>query len=170
MNLGEAVKTARTSAGLSLVDAHQALASMGEDVSLSQLKRMEDGQRPGDPRIWGALWQLFRLPLYDLYKGLGIPRPPGMEPSLANEIASAVATMPEPAQRLVLGFTRHAPALVTYANAESQRSLSSTNKSADAPPGDEGVDGEAEEEPDARRRKPPWKGAAKKRTGRKAAR
>ena len=80
------------------------------------LARMEDGSRPGDPRAWGKLWQIFGLPLRELYEGLGLPVPDELPGGDVGEILELVRWMAPEAQRLVLSFTRHAPHMLVAAH------------------------------------------------------
>lgn len=109
MNLGARVKAAQATRGLGLMDTVVALRELGEEVPVSTLGRMLDGSRPGDPRVWGKLWELFALPLDQLYSGLGLPIPLGEPSGLDAEIYTTVNQMDDPMKHLVLSYARNLP-------------------------------------------------------------
>lgn len=91
------------------------LKEAGVEVAPSQLSRMEDGTRPGDPKVWGLMWEALHLPLAELYEGLGLPVPSELPTGLVAEIMQLVEGMPTEAQRLTLSFARTAPAMLDNA-------------------------------------------------------
>lgn len=109
--LGMLVRNARLERGWKLTDLQDVLREAGADVSPSQIKRMEDGTRPGDPAVWGKMWETLRLPLRDLYEGLGLPVPETLPSGSLAELMELARDMPEESRLLTLMFARHAPGM-----------------------------------------------------------
>jgi hypothetical protein len=108
-SLGEHVKQARNFKGWSLAATS---ALLGGEIDPVRLRDIEEGSASADPRLWGRLWLLLGLPLYELYQGVGLPVPSDLPSGIAGEIWSLVRTQPSEVQRLVLTFAAYAPALV----------------------------------------------------------
>jgi transcriptional regulator with XRE-family HTH domain len=114
--LGTQARTARKARGWSLADMCDMLRELeAGDITPSTLKRMEDGTRPGDARVWGKIWRVLKLPLRDLYEGLGLPVPGRLPAGTVGEILELVRPMPEESRRLVLSFARSAPSMLEVA-------------------------------------------------------
>lgn len=156
MSLGATVRAARKTRDMSLADTQEALKELLIDCPVSQLARMEDGSRPGDPRVWGGLWRLFRLPLNSLYEGLHLPTPPLALGSVTQEIVAAVEPLPEETQRVALGLVRHLPGVLNAAGLRHSPLVPATGAGDNASTleGDRGEDD---------RLKEPWVKAAEKR-------
>ena len=119
MEMGERARAARKRRGLELPDMVETLRELDIDVSVAQLSRIERGERPGDPRVWGGIWEALGLPLHDLYRGLGLPVSEAEPTGILAEIISSTRKMPPDAQQLVLGFARQAPQLLVSAQAKA---------------------------------------------------
>lgn len=146
--IGPIVRAARKKRDMSLADTVDALKEALVDVSVSQLQRMEDDSRPGDPRVWGGLWKLFRLPPDDLYRALGLPvQPAKLNPTLSAIIA-AVEPLPEATQEVVLGLARSLPPILSNAGLRH------------LPVGDSGHNADTAEAP--RKKSAPYAGAYKR--------
>jgi transcriptional regulator with XRE-family HTH domain len=122
--LGARVQEARKSRGWSLADMTDVLAELGAGVvKPGTLARMENGSRPGDPQVWGAMWRVLNLPLRELYEGLQLPVPEDLPSGSAAEILHLVHDMTEESRRLTLSFARHAPAMLAAATAPVEMPL-----------------------------------------------
>lgn len=128
MFIGAMAKKAREEKGWNLPEIQAVLKEAGVDVSLGQIKRMEDGSRPGEPAVWGAMWTIYHLPLRDLYQGLGLPAPDELPTGEAAEIAALVDGMTTGGRRLTLSFARMADAMFY----SSQRHSPLANRQDDA--------------------------------------
>lgn|SRR3990167_4384614 len=113
--LGVLAKKARRNRDWPLSAVCDGVEELGVKLDPSALKKLEDGTRPGDPRVWGAIWQLLRLPLAELYLGLGLPLPTSEPVGVVAELLAMVRGMSEDAQRMVLLFAQHAPAYAAVA-------------------------------------------------------
>lgn len=116
MDLGTQARKARKARGWSLADMCDMLRELeAGNITPSTLKRMEDGTRPGDAQVWGKIWRVLKLPLRDLYEGLGLPAPARLPTGTVGEIMELVRPMPEESRRLVLSFARSAPSMLEVA-------------------------------------------------------
>ncbi len=111
MNLGARARAARKRQQLTLGDLAQILREFDVDTDPTMISRMEKGSRVGEPQVWGGIWRALGLPLRELYIGLGLPVQAEQPAGVKAEILAGLETMPEDAQRLVLGITRHAKQL-----------------------------------------------------------
>lgn len=110
MSLGERAKAARTAKGYSLADMCALIEDFGGgQVKPGTLKHMEDGVRPGENHAWGAIWRSLKLPLRELYEGLGLPVSDSEPGGTIGQLLSVVQPMNKQQQQLVLMFATHAP-------------------------------------------------------------
>lgn len=108
--LGEMVEAAQKARGWGLEDVCALLEERGYGrLGISMLQRMEKGNRPGVPAVWGGLWKIFGLPLRDLYEELGLPVADALPSGTSGAILSVVSQLPWQAQEMVLAFARHTP-------------------------------------------------------------
>ena len=99
------------------------LKEAGTDIKPGALSRMETGKRPGEPEVWGKIWQALRLPLRGLYEGLNLPTPTELPSGLIAELVEVVREMSEREKGLTLGYARHLPALLVAAESRQPLSL-----------------------------------------------
>lgn len=112
--LGARAKTERQLRRWSLGDVCTMVEDMGAGkIAPGFLQRMEAGTRPGDPAVWAGIWQALRLPLGELYAGIGLPPPPELPTGRQGQVLALMEDMPEAAQALILAFARHAPGMAT---------------------------------------------------------
>lgn len=110
--LGQIAKAVRLQKGYTLAGVCDLIEDLGAGkVDPSHLKKMEDGTRPGEPRVWGAIWTGLSLPLRQLYEGLGLPVPESEPTGHVAEAVTLLRGMPEDAQGVALYLIKHAPAL-----------------------------------------------------------
>lgn len=129
------MRAARKARGWTLADMAEVLKETGVSaIHPSTIARMEDGSRPGEPRVWGKMWEVLQLPLRELYEGLELPVPEQLPNGTVGEILELVRSMPDEAQQLTLGFARHAPALLVAAMLPSQPPLGLTSREEDTVP------------------------------------
>jgi hypothetical protein len=78
-------------------------------VHAATLQKMEKGTSPGVNGVWGKLWEIYGLPLRDLYEGLGLPVPTELPVGTVASIVAEVQQLPWQGQEMVLAFARQTP-------------------------------------------------------------
>lgn len=110
VNLGSKAKAARLARGYSLPTMCDVVEDLGGGkLDPSTLKRMEDGTRPGDNKVWGAIWRALNLPLRELYEGLGLPVPDTEPGGPVGEIVAVARSLNADGQQMLLMFAKHTP-------------------------------------------------------------
>lgn len=118
--LGERARDARKSRKWTLDDVCAMVADLdGGIIAPGTLQRMETGERPGEPRVWGAIWKALGLPLRELYQGLGLPVADSEPSGTIGEILSVARSLNADGQALLLMFARHTPSYQMVAGAMS---------------------------------------------------
>lgn len=87
-------------------------------INIGTLQRMEKGTRPGEPIVWGKLWEIYGLPLRELYEGLQLPVPTELPTGTLASVLSEVERLPWQGQEMVLAFARNARSYVALGQME----------------------------------------------------
>lgn len=107
--LGKLVTTARNAKGWSLYELSRQLEAGGFGrVNPGTLGHMAVGTRPGDPKLWSALWSVLRLDWTELYAEWGLPDPKEGEDREVREFSNVFVGLSAPARTLVASYARHA--------------------------------------------------------------
>lgn len=114
--LGQIAKQARDGKGYTLATVCDIVEDLGAGkLDPTTLRRMETGERPGDAKVWGALWKTFGLPLRDLYEGLGLPVPVDLPDGTLGRLMAVAGELGAPGQEMVLMFAKQAPSYLAVA-------------------------------------------------------